>query len=221
MICTIHLGKDQSSIAKSMDLGVGLRLSLQAPELDQIQYQRCNTELPLRGEVPEDEIILRLRHAIHEKYQKYESYLRDADLSENDAYVIAINSKRIRPMVLDSTLPLIVKAVFPFGNLGFSFDTRMGNVVDQRHVHRDQIVKESGNPVSTDVFLDDRYAGISAVLYSSVDVANCPPRLGADFRLVHNPIAQVPIKRASFAFGTEYWIEGDELKWTKRNENIA
>ena len=171
--------------------------------------------------VPEDEILLRLRHAIREKYLKYEGYLRDNVLSKSDAYVIAINSKRIRPLVLDSTLPLIVKAVFPFGNLAVSIDTRTGKVADQYHLHRDRIMKQSGNPVSTNVFLDEHFSGISAILYSSVDVANYPQSLGADFRLVHNPLANVPLGRGLFPFGSEYWKESEQLKWTKHNGGAA
>lgn len=174
---------------------------------------------PVARRVPEDEIILRLRHAIHEKYQKYQKDVRTAGLSQEDAYVIAINSKRVQPIVFDSTLPLIVKAVFPFGDLTVSIDTRSGDVVDQYHNYRDKIIKCSGNPVSTDVFLDNKYSGISAVLYSSVDVANYPPTLGADFRLVHNPLAQIPIKHGAFPFGTEYWMEGDKLKWKRWTQN--
>jgi type I restriction enzyme S subunit len=182
----------------------------------EIEY---NTTVATR--VPEEQIILRLRHAIHEKYKKYEICLRDGDLTKKDAYVIAINSKRVRQPIPDSTPPYIIKAVFPVGPLAVSIDPRTREVVDRTYLHRDQIVKQSGNPVSTNVFLDERYAGISAVLYSSVDVANYPERLGADFRLVHNPLAQVPITRSSFAFGIEYWIEDGKLASANRNENTA
>jgi type I restriction enzyme S subunit len=111
--------------------------------------------------------------------------------------------------------------VFPFGGFAVSLDTRTGKIVDQFHIHRNQIVKQSGNAVLTDVFLDDKYSGISAVLYSSVDVANYPRSFGADFILVHNPLAGITIRRGSFPFGAEYWKDGDELKWTKRNENTT
>jgi len=176
---------------------------------------------PTATKVPEDEILLRLRHAIREKYLKYENYLRDNVLSKSDAYVIAINSKRIRQFVLDSTLPLIVKAVFPFGSLAVSIDTRTGKIIDQYHLHRDQIMKHSGNLVSTNVFLDEQFSGISAIIYSSVDVANYPPSLGADFRLVHNPLANVPLDRGSFSFGSEYWKEDEQLNWTNHNGDTA
>ena len=59
---------------------------------------------PIAKEVPEDEIILRLRHAIQEKHRMYLNQLPEGNLREDDAYIIAINSKRIRPIVLDSTL---------------------------------------------------------------------------------------------------------------------
>ena len=75
-------------------------------------------------------------------------------------------------------------------------------------------MKQSGSEVSTDVFMDVQYASISAVLYSSVDVANYPAAMGADFLLLHNPLAQIPLRRGILPCGREYWADGDQLKWS-------
>lgn len=186
---------------------------------DSVPEMEYNVHVATR--VPEEEILLRLRHAIHEKYRKLQDYLSDKTVYEDEAYVLAINSRRIRPIVSDSTLPMIVKAVFPFGNLSVSFDTLTGKVVDEYHEHRDHIVKQSGSTVSTDVFMDPQYACISAVLYSSVDVANYPSVLGADFRLVHNPLARVPLRCGVLPSGIEYWKEGDQLKRKSQTEETV
>ncbi|MDD5435321.1 MAG: hypothetical protein PH343_07830 [Nitrospira sp.] len=163
-------------------------------------------------EVPAEQIILRLRHAIEEKYRKYQRYLEQDVLSGNDAYVIAINSKRILPIVIEPELPYIVKAILPFGNLVIVWDRSENQLVETNHEYRDTIRKKSGSDVSTDIFLNPEYSGISAVLYSSVDAVNRPATFGADFVLVHNPCAKNPIKLGVFRFGAEYWVEGDELK---------
>ena len=168
---------------------------------------------PVATRVPEDEIILRLRHAIHEKHRKLHDYLSDNTIREDDAYILAINSKRIRSIISDSIPPMIAKAVFPIGTLVVSIDTSTKKQVDEFHLHRDRIVKQSGNEVTTDVFMDARYASISAVLYSSVDVANYPSVMGADFLLLHNPLAKIPLRRSILPCAFEYWVDDSQLKW--------
>jgi hypothetical protein len=161
---------------------------------------------------PVNEIILRLRHAIHEKYKKYQHYLDEGIVGSDEPYILAINSKRIRSIVSASDIPNIVKAVYPFGNLVAVFDRNEATIVDTHYEYRNNIKKKSGADISTDIFLTEEDSGISAVVYSSVDAANYPPKLGADFRLVHNKMADNPIPIGIFQFGVEYWVEKDELK---------
>lgn len=166
-------------------------------------------------EVPEEKIILRIRHAIHEKYKEYEEYLSSKTIDSHDPYVIAINSKRIRFQTGESTIPFIVKSVFPFGSLTVEWDVKSSKIVKEYHAHRDTILKDNNAPVSTAIFLDRSHSGISAVIYSSVDPANYPEKYGADFRIVRNPYASNPLPEEIFNFGTEYWIEGTTLKSKK------
>ena len=164
---------------------------------------------------PVDEVILRLRHAIEEKMKKYVSYVEKGIVASNDIYIIGINSKRIRTIVPEPELPCIVKSVYTFGNLAVAIDKNTLQIVDSRHEHRDKIQKKKGSNVSTSIFLDAEYAGISAVLYSSVDCANKPRTFGGDFVLVHNSVATNQLDVGTFQFGKEYWIDDDELKFTQ------
>lgn len=164
---------------------------------------------------PVDEVILRLRHAIEEKKKKYVSYVEKGIVASNDIYIIGINSKRIRTIIPEPELPCIVKSVYPFGNLAVAIDKNTLQIVDSRHEHRDKIQKKKGGNISTSIFLDAEYAGISAVLYSSVDCANKPRTFGGDFVLVHNSVASNQLDVGTFQFGKEYWIEDDELKFTQ------
>ena len=161
--------------------------------------------------VPTDEIVLRLRHAIHEKYKIYLQHVEEGIISRDEPYILAINSKRIRTIVSDSDIPNIVKAVYPFGNLVAVFDKNANTIVETYHEHRDNIKKKSGADISTDIFLTEEHSGISAVIYSSVDAANYPAKYGADFRLVHNKMAVNPVPIGTFKYGVEYWVESDEL----------
>jgi hypothetical protein len=162
--------------------------------------------------VPSEEIILRLRHAIREKYRKYAQYLDANIVAPDESYIIAINSQRIRLGIADPELPFIVKSVFPFGNLVAVWDTQENRIVESYHNFRDGIEKKSGETVSTNVFLDPEYARISTVLYSSIDALNRPKVLGSDFILVHNPLARNPLSLGFFAFVFEYWKDNNELK---------
>jgi hypothetical protein len=63
-----------------------------------------------------------------------------------------------------------------------------------------------------DIFTDASHEGISAVLYSCVNVASYPSRIGSDFVLVHNPNALNRVPYGMLKVGTEYWVDGNDLK---------
>jgi hypothetical protein len=62
-----------------------------------------------------------------------------------------------------------------------------------------------------DVFLDESSADVSALLGSCSDELNRPDVPGADFVLIHNPMAATPLPRGWLPVGHEYWVEGEEL----------
>ena len=56
--------------------------------------------------VPDDEIVLRYRAAIKEKYDsKYHNYVENGLIMPTDAYVIAINSCKIETAIMETGMP--------------------------------------------------------------------------------------------------------------------
>ena len=163
--------------------------------------------------VPLEGIVLRLRTAIQEKVTKLQRYLEDGTISNCDATIIAVSGARLPFRFNGYPVPDIVRAVCAVGSLVVELNLvskkRMGNYVE----FRDHILKKSNEPVTTDLFLQKDSAHVSAVLYSPSDCVNHPRKPGADFILVHNPNATVPLPDTWLPVGCQYWIEGHELRW--------
>jgi hypothetical protein len=164
--------------------------------------------------LPSDEIILRLRSAIEEKFQKYKIYRDGRLLSPSEPFVIAINGRGLPSAWTETDLPRIVKAVFPLGSSYVTIDKNTMEKVDEGYMYRRKIIKLSGNPVSTTVFQDPQYAGISAILYCNHDIFNRPPKesdISLGFSVVHNPLANNPVPHRWLPCGREFWVEEDRL----------
>lgn len=177
------------------------------PELIPLNLQ----PVPKMEPVPEAEILLRLRSAISEKLDRWRKWHEQGCVGGQDAFVVAVNGRHTRPAPCDSEPPLILKAVFPIGQLVIGWDACSGEVVVSRYSYRDKVTKKSGADVSTAIFLSPDFADISAVISSFVDMANYPNIEGEDFRLVHNPHAKCPLPHGLFARGREYWVEENQL----------
>ena len=157
-------------------------------------------------------------------------------VKEEDDYVIAINGSLIGRSERD--VPRIVRTLFPIGNLVYhvhvpnNFNQR-SEIIGQSHEYQREVVKCEGSRVPTDPFLNDEYAGVSAVLYSDCSLLNFDytenlnyRRLSRSFILVHNPIRHlVHTWRASglLRCGIGYYatsdIEGENKKdsWVIKN----
>jgi hypothetical protein len=167
---------------------------------------------------PSDQIILRFASAIQEKFEKYKSYIGKCIINADDFYIIAINGGRIRYSLSAPTLPYIVLSVLPFGDLVFALDKQSGKLVDSFHQYRDAVKTVKGSPVPTDIFMNKDYAGISAVLYSYMNVINHPNSIGVEVHIVHNPLADNKLPHSIFPFGTEWWVENNQLIQKDHNE---
>jgi len=77
------------------------------------------------------------------------------------------------------------------GPLAVVIDPRTGRHVETRAQARASIQRMCGADVGTGVFFDERYAALSGLICSRVDVANHPEILGADFQFLPNPYASV------------------------------
>jgi len=164
-------------------------------------------------ETPKDKVLLRFTSAIIEKHKKYQNYIRDKIISKDDPYIIAVNGGIVpHAIVVD-----ILSCLFSYGDPVVIFDKRTKKQVDFGHEYRDTIKKSNDAPVSTNIFEDETYNGISAVLYSVSNVVIHPKNIGTEIQFVHNPMAKNENKLplGIFQFGREWWRENEELKGKK------
>ena len=150
------------------------------------------------SKVPTEKILLRYTNAIVEKRKQYVAALERGTLDESDAYVLAINSRRISHAPFGNTLPFFVQALLPFGPPTILIDRKTGEFGERFYQLRESVTKAKGSAVSTASFLDPQFAFVSAVLHSSVDCANRPSRLGGEFIILHNPSASRSLDRSVF-----------------------
>lgn len=158
-------------------------------------------------DVPEEQIILRLRAAIREKYEnKYHVYVKKGLVKPTDPYVIAVNSCRIGPAIMETDTPRILMTVFPIGNRQITIDGRTGIVVADGHQIRYKIRRSGGAEVRTDIFLNPEYSNLSGVIYSHTSVRAYPfdKKMGQDFIFIHNHLATNKLWHGFLKVGREY-----------------
>lgn len=161
--------------------------------------------------VPLERILLRYTATVLEKNRKLKKDILEGVVREDDPYVLAINGRGIPYAPWGNTLPYLLQALFPIGPLTLTFDVQTKEITGRIYEHRPSLSKRSRAKVSTRIFLDPAYAGISAVIHSTVDAANLPRRLGGDFYVVHNPIARNPLSIRLFAQWPQYVFGSDRI----------
>ena len=184
--------------------------------------ERVITNPPTAQEVPDKQIILRYRSAIHDKYDnKYFDYLSSGIITEKDYYVIAINGCRIPSSEIDRYPPRIARSVLPVGWPQVTIDTASMQKISDGYQYRPRINKASGSPVRTDIFLDSYYQHINAVLFSNVDVFKTTKPMGDDFKIVHNPLSKpLPSDFLNFCQQWQAKLRGDELMVSWKDSSI-
>ncbi len=174
-------------------------------------------------QVPDDQMILRYRSAIHDKYNdKYFKYLENGTIRSGDCYIIALNGGRLPWHGSDLHIPRIVRSVLPFGWPQVTFDTSSheNKVVNRGYQYRPSLRKASGSEVDTDIFTKPEYQHISAVMFSNVDVANPTPVMGEDFIIVRNPLAPRQLPDDFPKVGWEYKAELSQSEITLFSRNL-
>lgn len=164
------------------------------------------------GWVPKDRILLRIRSAISDKYQKYREYIKDRVVGKNDPFLIGVNLNKIQFAMGDDDPPFIIQAVFPIGGLAAVVDTKTLDVVSQEYSHKPSVSKDSGVQIPTNIFLDHGYEGISAVLYSTVNGCRYSGQQKHDFKVVFNPMALNPLSNKWLTCSSVYWVENNKIK---------
>lgn len=174
---------------------------------------------------PDERIVLRFRASIEEKFRKLVRYRQKGIVGESDPFIVALNGRAVPFAAFTETdEPRILRALFGIGQMTVTLNRETMEVIDTRPAHRPHIQKVSGEPISTSVFFDERYSGISAVLYCNSDLGNHPAdgRIGDDFIVVHNPGARNPIPHRWLKCGVECWVEDDNLvinDWWKLHDD--
>lgn len=164
--------------------------------------------------VPVERMLLRLRSAIEDKYNKIVRYLKTGIVSADDSIIIAVNGGLIPHSILESDPPRILSALFPVGKRFGVFDRNTMQILNQGFQRRAHLIKQSGSKVSTTLFTSTDYSYLSAVLYSNSDAANHPSvvtDIGTDFTVIHNPFARNPIPRRLLPSGRDYVLEGKHI----------
>jgi hypothetical protein len=179
-------------------------------------------------DIPSDQLILRYLNRIDAKFKQLCGHLRRGIVKDTDPYIIAINSRSLSFARYEPDLQRIVQALFPFGNLVATLHRTMeGWVGSVDYSYRDEIKTKLGEPVPTNVFLDQKYEGISAVLFGPSDVWNLPPneaQIGLDCTLIHNSMARNKIPHRWLKCGREYWVEDNQLvinAWYKEHPSYT
>jgi hypothetical protein len=156
--------------------------------------------------VPQREILLRLTQAVSAKNK------RSDIIEDNDLYIVSINGSNVCPLLYGDTIPFILKALYPAGDLTIELDKVTGDINDSYYKYCDNIIKINKSIVKTDAFVSNEYCGISAVIYSYADPwqGKDESNLGSEFITIHNLKADNPLPRGYFSFGYEYWVEEQE-----------
>jgi hypothetical protein len=173
-------------------------------------------------DIPIEKILLRITSSIETKFEAYDRYLRDQILRPNDPYIVAVNPGAMpsaRGEFFDP--PLIIRSLFGVGNLMVSFDRDNPGLNETHYSICHQIIKHNDEPIGTKYFLDSRYCGLSAIIFSDAHPLSLPKPDGSEFKLVHNPDATNPVDRGLFKIGREYWAEGTRIHSTNWNEHSS
>lgn len=99
-------------------------------------------------------------------------------------------------------------------------EKRINILTGTSYKYQEKVIKASGTEIETTFFLNPEYSGISAVIYSCVDVFNYPTEISKAFLLFHNPLATSPLPLGFLKKGYEYWVD-EHLKNKNWNQDIV
>ncbi len=99
-------------------------------------------------------------------------------------------------------MPLVVEAVFPIGPLAIEVDVLSGKLGSGFQTIEPEVLNRNNSPVSKTIFHNPGYSGVTAV-FACHPVGSAPALL--PMKLVHNPIADVPIAPGRFGNLTDEW----------------
>lgn len=170
-------------------------------------------------DIPVDRVVLRLRTAIEYKAEQLKKHIARGYIKTGQAIVIAVSGAILPYRYSEELTPFIVRAVLGVGNTVLRLDRVTKNPAGRYIEYRGEVRKACEASVKTDLFLNDEYAHVSAVLYSPSCWVHHPRTPGAEFTVVHNPRATSPLPDGWFPLGDEYWLDGSGLRHTRHAVN--
>lgn len=187
------------------------------------------------GGPPEDQMIERWLTGIDEKLKKLNGrwdketwkpgYIDDI-VSKTDPYVVALNTHQTSFSLFDHLhtpgRPPMIAFVFGYGGAVWRSPLSLNGLPPPPSIpsgiaypYRSQIKKKSGIEVPSDIFLQEKYSNISALIFSKEGFWSwqnrIPSSLSEDFALVHNPFATNQLPNGWLKSGHEIWIEQGQL----------
>jgi hypothetical protein len=162
--------------------------------------------------VPVDQLLLRIRSAIHDKKQVLDRYRETGVISSEDLCVIAISSSKLSQA--RSCVPCLgVTATLGYGGPYAVFDSRTAEKIEEGLLLKENVRKVNNSLVDTLAFLDDSNSMIAGILYSDASMYSLNFALTEATYFIHNPKAQQCVLPGTFKVGHELWTilstEGD------------
>src|SRR5262245_41637952 len=167
---------------------------------------------------PHEGMLLRWTSVLRDKRDKLEADADAGIIADGDCTIVAVNCCCLSDLAISdlgiSQLPFAVEAAFPIGPLGVPI-TLDGKIAGEAaHLPRFHVRNQKGIDVPTGIFLDPRYANVSAILSAyQKHTIDRPLAL----TIVHNPLARTPLATGIVGAMREYFSEEDSddyvLKW--------
>jgi hypothetical protein len=166
---------------------------------------------------PTEQYILRWTTRIKNKWQKWVTYLAEGTVSASDAYVIAINACNLGFAGLHAVeqYEVALRSVFPFGDIKTTWSIVTREIVDVAREHKSFVPKCNEKHVQTDMFLDEAYSSISAIIATNTSPLIVPyGRPYFEFAVIHNPLATVKLDVGLLGANVEFvpYEDGDHYR---------
>ena len=130
---------------------------------------------------PSDQLVLRLSSVINEKKNKFEKYINKGIVKTEDLCIIAVCTCGLNKFAsLDQYLPLRVLS-------GLGNQTINLNTGERYYLPKDHTLKQSGTEIDSNLFNQQKFEIISAILYSDQEILDTPPIASKTFRFYINP----------------------------------
>ncbi|VAX42861.1 hypothetical protein MNBD_PLANCTO03-249 [hydrothermal vent metagenome] len=160
-------------------------------------------------DVPDDEIKLRLLSAFWDKAKKQEQYLKDGLTQRNEPFVIAINGSCLPDNLTDFQPPRIVRCLLGIQNHQVYYSRSTGEFSEAPMTGQRTISNSNNSQVEATAFQQQKFASISAVLYSDVKPSSNLGEWGGDYVILHNPLATVPLGEDVYQWMTQWRVTRD------------